>query len=407
MIIKADIDKLQTAASAMNTVTRKLWLVELDISTQARGNQILGGLGTPIQKSIINVKDRVGNCNKSLKDLMEAIEKIASEYQDAEKSSLDMFINRDMKIYESKQLYCVERTSASNEEKQKYIDFYEKRHPDEARKLREFLGTGEPNSLSENDIMNIKYLAYTAPSPFAFIYLNAMGDFAIGKTNVKGAYYSPSENTVNYNYPNSFLNDPRGPYTTFFHETGHGIDYTANLTNKESADTENFMIYSDKLHKKITLRDAIEYDVYYNKDNPHSITSLAKEIKNQGGSGKDGNIDNVIRAMKQGSNKGLSKEDKKLYNAVKNKFNNSTPNGEEFEAVSDVYGGVSGNELRNGYGHENSYWKNNPSGPGKELWAEYFSYNMAGDSQNLSNLNKYFPESSKVLEAYAYSLAGG
>ena len=38
MIIEADIDKLQTAASAMNTVTRKLWLVELDISTQARGN---------------------------------------------------------------------------------------------------------------------------------------------------------------------------------------------------------------------------------------------------------------------------------------------------------------------------------------------------------------------------------
>jgi hypothetical protein len=35
MIIKADIDKLQTAASAMNTVTRKLWLAELDISAQA------------------------------------------------------------------------------------------------------------------------------------------------------------------------------------------------------------------------------------------------------------------------------------------------------------------------------------------------------------------------------------
>ena len=28
MIIKADIDKLQTAASAMNTVTRKLWLAD-------------------------------------------------------------------------------------------------------------------------------------------------------------------------------------------------------------------------------------------------------------------------------------------------------------------------------------------------------------------------------------------
>jgi len=66
---------------------------------------------------------------------------------------------------------------------------------------------------------------------------------------------------------------------------------------------------------------------------------------------------------------------------------------------------MSGNELRNGYGHDKDYW-NDPNSAGSELWAEYFSYNMAGDEENLNNLNNYFPEASKVLEQYAYSLAG-
>ena len=134
------------------------------------------------------------------------------------------------------------------------------------------------------------------------------------------------------------------------------------------------------------------------------MTSIAADIKARGGSGRNGNIDNVIDAMKNGSPAGLNAQDRQLYNAVKNEFNNSTPNTEAYESVSDVYGGMSGNELRNGYGHDTNYW-NNESMAGKELWAEYFSYNMAGDTENLNNLNEYFPEASKVLEQYAYALA--
>ena len=65
---------------------------------------------------------------------------------------------------------------------------------------------------------------------------------------------------------------------------------------------------------------------------------------------------------------------------------------------------MSNNELRNGYGHDNSYWKD-PSKAGKELWAEYFSYHMAGDQQNLAYVQEYFPEASKVLDSYADQLA--
>ena len=407
MIIKADIEKMRSTASSMNAVMRKLWLTGADLNTQAEMNKFWEEQGLPIKDHIINVKDRIDNCNDSIRSLMEAMEQIMQEYDETEKARINQFLDRDREMYEKQQMYCADRVSASKEEKQKYIDFYEKNHPKDAEKLENFLHTGDSDNLSEEDIMNIKYLAYTAPAPFAYIYLNSMGNYSIGNTKeAKGAYYSPSSNTVNYSYPNSFQKDPRGPYTTFFHETGHGIDFTANLTNKKGADTNNFTIYSDKLHRKVTLHEAIEYDVYYNKDNPHSISSIAEEVKAGGGSGKNGDVNNVIRAMKQGSNKGLSKEDKKLYNAVKNKFNSSTPNGEAYEAVSDVYGGMSGNELRNGYGHEKSYWTD-PNNPGEELWAEYFSYNMAGDSENLNNLNDYFPEASKVLEGYAYSLAGG
>ena len=66
---------------------------------------------------------------------------------------------------------------------------------------------------------------------------------------------------------------------------------------------------------------------------------------------------------------------------------------------------MSGNELRNGYGHDKSYWKNDPTNVVKELWAEYFSYNMAGDGENLTYLREFFPESYGVLEQYAHTLA--
>ena len=50
------------------------------------------------------------------------------------------------------------------------------------------------------------------------------------------------------------------------------------------------------------------------------------------------------------------------------------------------------------------YW-NNKNNAGMELWAEFYSYNMARDTENLAYLKEYFPESAKVLEGYAHALA--
>lgn len=394
MYFYTDLDIMRSSAQGLNKVGGNLAITEIELRLLNLNMLFSSDASSSVKSNIEIVRKNIQVCHSQLQKLSQFLNDIVELYRLAEERNM----------YENQNRGMGDRKNVSAEDRRKYVEEYERNHPDEVRELQEFLKTGKPNNMTEEDLLNIKYLVYTAPAPFGLIYLKSMGDYSIGTTGTDGAYYSPNNRTVNYSYPDSFKNDPRGPYTTFFHETGHGIDDTSDLTKLNGSDTENFTAYSPEMGKRVTLREAIEYDVYYNKNNPHSMTSIAADIKARGGSGRNGNIDNVIDAMKNGSPAGLNAQDRQLYNAVKNEFNNSTPNTEAYESVSDVYGGMSGNELRNGYGHDTNYW-NNESMAGKELWAEYFSYNMAGDTENLNNLNEYFPEASKVLEQYAYALA--
>ena len=58
-----------------------------------------------------------------------------------------------------------------------------------------------------------------------------------------------------------------------------------------------------------------------------------------------------------------------------------------------------------GYTHKDSYW-NDPFNTSRELWAEYFSYNMAGNTDALNNVREYFPEAVQILDQYAEQLGG-
>ena len=53
---------------------------------------------------------------------------------------------------------------------------------------------------------------------------------------------------------------------------------------------------------------------------------------------------------------------------------------------------------------KDSYWDDQKN-TSRELWAEYFSYQMAGDKEALQNLREYFPEAADLLEQYANGLA--
>ena len=291
-------------------------------------------------------------------------------------------------------------------EAEELIRNYEQANPEDARRLNEFLSSEVAQCLTEEDIFRIKYMAYTAKEPYRSIYLRSLSQYTIVSinqdVNADGGNYNPAQGGINLSYPNSFGKDPRGDYNTLFHEGGHAIDDCSNVTEEDGYDTGSFTAYSEKLGKDITLREAIQYDVYYNRDNPNSITSIAEALKQDGA---DGSTDAVIRALQNGTDpKTLSNDDLALYRDVLNQYRRVTDTSATYMAVSDVYGSVSHNALRTGWGHGNDYWVEDPTRTEKELWAEFFANNMTGDEKALAIMREYYPESYKVLEEYAYAV---
>lgn len=404
------VPELQRIAGDLQRVSERVSTV----SSRLRWNTSV----TPVMRTRISQQQMgVDQLQKKMGSLSAVLSEISAEYQKAEgenQKNTTPSKENDRDTAES-------AISFSSKDKNRVIQKFEDDYPEYAKLLNDFLSGGNNNKLNADDIREIKYLAYTAREPFRSAFFKSLSKFSIGDGDMDGgAYYSPANRTVNYTYDNiwermrgflfggggdSFGNDPRGRFTTLFHECGHAIDDVSDITNTAGFDTDNFTVHSDAIGRDITLREAILYDVYHSKTNPHSVMSIANDIINSGKSGCKGNIDNVIKAFQTGDTNSLSNNDLALYNAVKNKHLGSTKANAQYEAVSDVYGGVSRNALRNGYGHDTNYW-NNETMAGKELWAEYFSYEMAGDSQNMSYLKEFFPEASKVLEGYANSFEG-
>lgn len=292
------------------------------------------------------------------------------------------------------------------------IDEFEKKHVIVAWLFDLFLESGDNNMLNDDDKRNIKYLTYTAPEPYRSIFLTNLNSFMIGdgdlydkdKKGIAQYKHRTGQDYIDYNYPSCFGSDPRGPYTTFFHECGHCIDDNADAAKFWGWDTEYFEYYSDELGKT-NLHDLILYDVYRNENNPYSVVNIANDINAKGGPGAGANVENVIRAFCEGDNSSLSPNELAMYNSISSKMSKNIKNDAKYEAVSDVYGGVSDNEFRNGYGHDNDkgYW-DDESNPGKELWAEFFSYKMADCDEALLHLKEFFPASYKLLEYYACNI---
>ena len=379
---------------------------------RAQTSSVESNLGRLHELSLNRIRRELGKQNRKLEDtrrkvgnLRTSLDEISRRYKETEQ-----------KVYELKGIGFImppdaqgngARGNVPAEEKDKTIRDFERDHAKEVKKLDKFLRSGDSDDLTEDDIRNIKYLIYTAEEPYRSIYLESVSKYKIKTTNSGGdALYTPGIHKVTYDYPECFGEDPRGPYTTFFHEGGHAIDDLSNVSKWLGSDTEKFKVHSAAIGHEVTVREAIEYDVYYNRENKYSITSIAHKIIDNGTSGSRGNVDRVIEAFKAGNSSGLNKNDLEMYNAVKNEYFRANRGGAEFEAVSDIYGAVSNNVLVNGFGHPQDYWKGDETNAGKELWAEYFSYHMAGDEESLYNLLRFFPEASKVLDQYAQSLGG-
>ena len=158
-----------------------------------------------------------------------------------------------------------------------------------------------------------------------------------------GAFFSPGKNTITMDLANDLFN-PKGKFTTFFHEYGHLLDHNATAKGRQY-----FFTFSEKYRKKLYF--SLEKD--YNK--------LL---------GKDGFLKPSVRSH-------LLKSD--------------ASNG-----VQDVISGLSKNKNRVKWGHDTAYWdKKGDKGVTLELMA-HFNAAMA-NPEAASYMKKYFPDTYNLL----------
>ena len=157
------------------------------------------------------------------------------------------------------------------------------------------------------------------------------------------AFFSPGKNTITLDLSRDLFN-PKGKFTTFFHEYGHLLDHNATAKGRQY-----FFTFSGEFRKKLYF--SLEKD--YNK---------------------------------------LLREDGFLKPSVRGHLLES----EASNGVQDVISGLSKNKNRVKWGHSTEYWnKKGDQGVSLELMA-HFNAAMA-NPEAAGYMKKYFPDTYKLL----------
>lgn len=235
--------------------------------------------------------------------------------------------------------------------------------------------------------------------PYKSIYLKTVDKYKIGnivedfstEENETG-FFSPYYNTINVDMNEEPVN-PRGSYVTYFHESGHAIDYNFNDDGKYFT-----LTYHNKDGESL-------YDVLYMDVKNDIQKTISNYVVDE--TTKKYILDYIMSAGNSGS---LSGDENRVLQQVQSDYTKKFA-GAINESPSDVYGGVTGNIIVGSYRHsEYSYWYdtngNSTYQQPKELWAEYYSYCAAGDKDNLEALSRYFPNAKKFMDEMAWEMAG-
>lgn len=278
--------------------------------------------------------------------------------------------------------------TVTDEDKDAYILLFETYYADYRRRLGVLL-----EALPEDQLREVKYMIYSAEEPYRSIYLSELESYQMG--NLSGedtGYFSFIKNTVNVDLTKEETN-PRGSFTTFFHECGHAIDYNYQ------ADGSFYSLTWRNAEGK-SLQDVIYEDV--RNDIAQIVVRYTVEEETQ----------QVLMEYVMGAGSisvdSLSAAEKKILANIQEYYNREMA-GAVNEACSDVYGGVTNNIIHGSYGHwSDTYWYSaNGTATGaqsKELWAEYYSYCITGNEEALARLRGHFPTAAEFLDEMAASM---
>lgn len=297
---------------------------------------------------------------------------------------------------------------------ERIVMLYQMLEPGTAQRFRELFDSSD-TVIEEFDRNNIMYIAYTAEEPYRSLFLDSLGTYTIGRTDLSSSYFTRSgdetdgtpANSINFGASNSFYHCPKGAYNTFFHECGHAIDY--------NIDGETFF---SNTYKNGSNYDMIAGDVYAHIEG--EIENYISEMNLS----ETCSVGNIIECIKNGGNiEQLLEDEKEIYEilqddmykklntiSIENHYENTSGIwlGTQYMAgISDVYGGITNNVIVGKRGHwdkeesgshegEYTYWYNPETGEKtgnqeKELWAHYFSFGILGDTEEIKVMDEYFP----------------
>ena len=295
----------------------------------------------------------------------------------------------------------------SSETKEYYIERVETANPEYRELFDKVLA--DPD-LTDAERRDIKFLAYFAPEPYRSLYLEHLRQYTVnvGK-EINGSYYSPGNRGIYLtDSEDTFLDNPRGPYNTFYHESGHAIDdfeqnwgYMTNKYNYEGKSLHDYVVEDVRTY----VEDVI------NKEMPELSGVQRQELL------RSLNLTNDSSYSYGGSTEGLDAVMQHYRTHLINMMRQDL-NGNVNEAPSDVYGGVTNNAIYGGWGHfpsQNSnpddyhYWYDSrgtaQGSQERELWAEFFAAKMTHDEEALQTIRKHFPRAYDAMEEMAKQMA--
>lgn len=224
-----------------------------------------------------------------------------------------------------------------------YIVLYEMIYPEYGGKIDQLLQSDDV--LTKEDRTRIKYLAYTAEEPCKAVYFKYINEYqlgSIGGGNVNVSHYSPSRNKIFFTDVKSpFSGDSRGPYTTWFHESGHATD--GNAAGKGGYYCTEYKIYLEYFGREVTLQEAIYADVY--DDIRDVIQAYAV------GASDTIRVEAVLDTFRYGVEEpSLTDAEKQVRDQVVAYYDKDL-RGAVNEAACDVYGGVTNLEIGRKWGY--------------------------------------------------------
>ncbi len=168
--------------------------------------------------------------------------------------------------------------SLTEDEKKRFIELYEKLYPSDADNMQSLVSIFEKAGYAgyEEDLINIKVLAYTADEPYKSVYIENISKVQEGELDYTG-WSNTSYGVFHINLAGVTGQKTSVTYSTFFHETSHCIDY---YLGDEKVFTAS---YRDG-NTGLSLQNALENDVrmrIYNTVNDYFKVNASYTMEQQ------------------------------------------------------------------------------------------------------------------------------